>query len=149
MTEAIAEMRRAFAALSLGNVELPQRTQLRVGATRGTSLVMPCYGAAEGGSGGEALVVKVASVFPGNPARDLPTINGAVLVLDPRTGIPEAVMDGGSLTALRTGAASGLATKLLAAEEARVLAVIGAGGQARAQIEAVCAVRPIEEVRVF
>jgi ornithine cyclodeaminase len=73
-------------------------------------------------------MVKVASVFPGNLEREMATINGAVLVLDPETGVPEAVMDAGSLTAIRTAAASGLATRLLAPRDARVLAVIGAGG---------------------
>ena len=149
MAEAITEMERAFAVLARGAVELPQRTQLRVAGERGTSLIMPCHAADERGSGGEALMVKVASVFPGNLEREMATINGAVLVLDPETGVPEAVMDAGSLTAIRTAAASGLATRLLAPRDARVLAVIGAGGQARSQLAAVCAVRPIEEVRVY
>ena len=149
MAEAITEMERAFALLARGAVELPQRTQLQVAGELGTSLIMSCYAADPDGTAGEALMVKVASVFPGNLEREIATINGAVLVLDPETGVPEAMMDGGSLTAIRTGAASGLATRLLAPKDARILAVVGAGGQARSQVAAVCAVRPINEVRVY
>jgi ornithine cyclodeaminase len=72
-----------------------------------------------------------------------------VLALDAYTGQPLALMDGTSLTALRTGAASGLATDLLARPDSSILAVIGAGVQARTQIEAVCAVRPISEIRIY
>jgi ornithine cyclodeaminase len=93
--------------------------------------------------------VKVVSVYPGNPARGLPTINARVLVLDAQTGKLLALIDGTSLTALRTGAASGLATQLLARDDAQILGVIGAGAQARTQIEAVCVVRPISEIRVY
>jgi ornithine cyclodeaminase len=91
---------------------------------------------------------KVVSVFSGNAARGLPVVTAAVLLLDSTTGLPRALLDGTFLTALRTGAASGLATRLLARERASVLAVFGAGVQARTQIEAVREVRPIREVRV-
>jgi len=93
--------------------------------------------------------VKIVSVCPDNPTHDLPTIHAAVLVTDAQTGALLALMEGGVLTALRTGAASGLATDLLAIPEASTLAVIGAGVQARTQIAGVCAVRPITKIRVF
>jgi ornithine cyclodeaminase len=93
--------------------------------------------------------VKVVSVYPDNARYGLPIVIATVIVLDAETGQPRALMDGTYLTALRTGAASGLATDLLAKADATVLGVIGAGAQARTQIEAVLAVRPIEEIRVF
>jgi ornithine cyclodeaminase len=94
------------------------------------------------------LGVKVVSVFAGNRALGLPTIHALVLMVDPATGVPRAVLDGTWLTALRTGAASGVATRHLARRDARVLTVFGAGVQARSQIEAVRCVRSVEEVRV-
>jgi ornithine cyclodeaminase len=93
--------------------------------------------------------LKVVSVFPHNPARHgLPSIHALVVLIDAETGRPAAVLDGTYLTALRTGAASGAATRILARPDARVLAMFGAGAQAPAQVQAVCAVRPIERVWV-
>jgi ornithine cyclodeaminase/alanine dehydrogenase-like protein (mu-crystallin family) len=89
------------------------------------------------------------SVFPGNPARGLPLIHAVVIVVDAETGRPVALMDGTYLTALRTGAASGAATELLARPGTRVAAIFGAGAQARTQLEAICTVRPIEKVWVY
>lgn len=109
----------------------------------GVSLFMPGHL-----DGATALGIKVVSVFEGNPARGLPAIRGAVLLLDPDSGAPLALLAAGALTALRTAAASALATDLLAAPDASVLTVFGAGPQARAQIEAIRAVRPIREVRI-
>jgi ornithine cyclodeaminase/alanine dehydrogenase-like protein (mu-crystallin family) len=98
---------------------------------------------------GEHFGLKVVSVVPDNIGRDLPTIHALVTLLDAATGAPRAVMDGEVLTAIRTGAASGVATDLLARAEASVVAVIGAGVQARRQVEAVCCVRTIREVLIF
>ncbi len=102
---------------------------------------MPAFSAATGGLG-----QKVVSVFGKNPSRGLPTIHALVTLFDAETGEPRALLEGGFLTALRTGAVTGLATDLLARPSARVLTVFGAGAQAATQIEAVCAVRPIETV---
>ena len=87
----------------------------------------------------EALVVKVVSVFGRNAALGLPAVVGAVLVLEPHTGRPVALLEGSVLTAIRTGTASGAATDLLSRPDSQVVAVIGAGVQARTQLEAVCA----------
>ena len=95
------------------------------------------------------LAVKVVSVFPQNSQLGLPTIHALVLAIDAATGKPLALLEGGSLTAIRTGAVSGAATDLLARPDARSVAIIGSGVQARTQLEAVCTVRAIEEVRVF
>jgi len=142
MPEAIAAVRAGFIALSAGKAEVPLRTVLNT--PDGLTLYMPAYIQGEPVS-----TVKVVSVYTQNPARGLPTINAAVLVLDATTGVPIAMMEGATLTALRTGAASGVATELLAKAEAKILGVIGAGAQARTQIEAVCAVRPIQQIRVY
>lgn len=139
MPAAIAAMRDAFAQLARGAVAMPERAVLGVPEHGGTTLVMPAY-LPESAS----LGLKVVSVFPGNAARQLPVVSAAVLLLDPATGLPLALMDGTYLTALRTGAASGLAADLLARPDARVVALFGAGGQAPHQLEAISRVRRIE-----
>jgi ornithine cyclodeaminase len=141
MTDAIEAMASAFGQLSSGRAEIPLRTP--VDAERGVSLFMPGYLRDTRVLGG-----KIVSVFGDNPAVGLPVVTAAVLLLDSATGLPRALLDGTALTALRTGAASGLATRLLARPDASVLSVFGAGVQARTQIEAVRAVRPIREIRV-
>jgi ornithine cyclodeaminase len=93
--------------------------------------------------------VKIASIYPNNPDRSLPTVNACILAFDAVTGLPVALMDGTTLTAIRTGAGAGLATDLLARADSRILGVIGAGAQARTQIEAICAVRDIHQIRVY
>lgn len=105
---------------------------------------MPCYI-----PGGDYFGIKTANVFPGNRSRGLPVINSQYHLYSAETGLLLATMDGALLTKLRTGAASGLATELLADKNASILAVFGTGVQAESQIEAVCCVRPIEEVLVF
>lgn len=141
MPAAIEAMREAFAQLTQGRAEVPLRTPVHTPA--GVTLFMPGYLAGSGD-----LAQKIVSIYPDNQALGLPVINGLVIVLDPATGVPRAILDGGTLTAIRTGAASGLATDLLARPESRVLALFGAGGQAYDQVAAVRAVRPIEEVRI-
>jgi alanine dehydrogenase len=141
MPAAIGVMRTAFAQLASGMAELPERVALSVLDQGATTLVMPAYLRT-----GRELGLKVVGVFPDNTARGLPTVPATVLLLDAATGLPLALMDGTYLTALRTGAASGLATDLLARPEARVAALFGAGGQAPYQLEAVCRVRRIERV---
>jgi ornithine cyclodeaminase/alanine dehydrogenase-like protein (mu-crystallin family) len=140
MPEAIEAVREGFIALSSGQADVPVRGALDT--PDGVLLTMPSHL-------GDTCVVKVVSVNPGNRARNLSVIHASVLVIDARTGIPQALMDGRVLTAIRTGAASGLATDLLALPDAHILGVIGAGVQTRTQIEAVCAVRPISEIRIY
>ncbi len=141
MPDAIALMKAAFAELSAGRTDSPLRTVIPIPAAAGDALFMPAHVPAM-----DALGLKVVSVFKNNPARDLPVIHALVCLLDGETGQPLAIMDGTYLTALRTGAASGAATDLLARPDSRVLAAIGAGAQGATQIAAVCAVRPIERV---
>ncbi len=146
MSVAIEGMKRAFAALSQGNVEMPLRTHLSVEAHQGVSLIMP---ALVNDGQGESLAVKVVSLFDRNAEKGLARIQAAVMALDPQTGRPMALLEGVTLTAIRTGAASGAGTDLLARKESRTAAIFGAGVQARTQLEAICTVRPIETVWVF
>lgn len=144
MAAAVDAMAEAFTAVSAGRVAMPLRLGVEAPAAGGTTLFMPAHDPGLGYT-----VLKMVSVYPGNPARGLPAINGMVILVDGATGQPVAVMDGAALTALRTGAASGAATRALAREDAAVLAVLGAGAQAPYQALAVCAVRPIRQVRIY
>jgi ornithine cyclodeaminase len=144
MQEAIAAMKQAFRQLSAGEAVMPARTHIAASAPPGDALFMPSYLPAVGKMG-----IKVVTVYGENPARGLPRIQAIMLVLDAATGSPIAAMDGTSLTAIRTGAASGVATDLLARPDATVAAIFGSGPQARTQLEAVCAVRRIQRAAVF
>lgn len=144
MREAVEAMKRAFAQLSTGQAEVPLRVPLHVPRHNGLTLFMPAYLAAD-----DRMAVKIVSVFNDNPARGLPLIHALVVVVDAETGQPAAVLEGGYLTALRTGAASGAATDLLARPDAATATIFGAGVQARTQLEAVCAVRPIRQAWVY
>ena len=141
MSGAIEAMRTAFTALGDGSATVPLRLALET--EYGVSLFMPAHLAEQGSAG-----AKVVSVNPGNAAQGIPVINAGVLVFDPVTGLPRALMDGTWLTALRTGAIGGLAADLLAREDASTVALFGAGVQARTQLEAVRCVRAITDVRV-
>ena len=139
MDDAIAAVRSAFGQLSSGQAAVPVRTQWP--GDGGTSLVMPAYLPADRGLG-----AKIVSVFPNNPARGLPTVTALVALLQADTGQPVALLDGTYLTAVRTGAASGVATDLLTPPGADTLALFGAGAQARTQLLAICTVRSIRTV---
>lgn len=144
MSLAIESVKQAFISLSLGEAVLPLRTQLPVRNQEGITLFMPAYLPSI-----ESLGAKIVSVFPKNIESNLPTIHALVVLCNAKTGKPTAVMDGTYLTALRTGAASGLATELLSRKNTRTAAVIGAGIQSRTQLEAVCCVRDIHSVWVY
>ncbi|MBN1222484.1 MAG: hypothetical protein JXB23_04510 [Candidatus Aminicenantes bacterium] len=144
MSLAIESVKEAFVQLSRGEAEVPLRTQVPVTEAGGISLFMPAYLKAS-----HSLGAKIVSVFPKNSEKSLPTIHALVIVIDARTGRTEAVMDGTYLTALRTGAAAGLATDLLSKTDSAVAAVFGAGTQGRTQLEAVCVVRAITKVWIF
>ena len=146
MNEAIEAMKSAYAALSDGKAVVPLRTRLSIPDSEALSLFMPAYvHSAEG----QALAIKVVSLFPTNPARGLAYIQAAVLVLDPETGQAIALLEGSSLTAIRTGAAGGAAIDLLARKDSKIAAIFGAGAQGRTQLEAACAARKIETAFVF
>jgi alanine dehydrogenase len=144
MAEAIQCMKDAFAQVSLGQAVMPPRQHLAIPEHQANVLFMPSY-LPQGGH----LGLKLITLCDGNPGRGLPRIQALVLLFDAATGRPRAVLDGAVLTAIRTGAASGAATDVLARADARIVAVLGSGVQARTQLEAVRAVRAIQEVRVF
>ena len=132
----------AYRDVAAGRDRSPRRS--RVALDDGDLLLMP--GVREGGGGSS---VKLVTVMPRNAGRGLPTVQAVVVWFDADTGRPLALIDGGTLTAMRTGAASGVASRLLARPDARTLAMIGAGAQAEWQVRAILAARPIERVLVY
>lgn len=125
---------------------MPLRTRLSIPNSSALSLFMPAYVRS---AKDEALAIKVVSLFPTNPVRGLAYIQAAVLVFDPGTGRAIALLEGSSLTAIRTGAAGGAAIDLLARQDSKVAAIFGAGAQGRTQLAAACAARKIETAFVF
>ncbi len=142
MPKAIDAMRHAYGQLSAGKVTAPPR--LHLSTDKGVTLIMPAFLPERSEFG-----IKVVSVYDDNPILNLPRITATVLVLDPTTGSPKAFMDGASLTAIRTGAGGGLAADLLARKDAKKVGLFGAGVQARAQLQAVMAVRDIANVNLI
>ena len=147
MRTAVELMKTVFAAYSAGETVTPLRTPVNMPDGRGVTLFMPAFVPA-GDATPAAVGAKIVSVFSGNPARGLPTINAIVVLVDPETGVPLGILEGATITALRTGAVSGAATDLLARPDASTLAIVGAGAQGVTQAAAVCAVRDIREIRV-
>lgn len=146
MKQVIAAMKGAYASLSDGTAVVPLRTRLQIPSHDAVSLFMPAYVKSDTG---EALAIKVVSLYPNNPSRGLKYIQAAVLVLESDTGRAIALLEGSTLTAIRTGAGSGAAIDLLARKDSRVVAIFGAGAQGRTQLEAACNTRDIETVFVF
>jgi alanine dehydrogenase len=146
MNDAMGAVEDAFRQLAQGNVEMPQRTVIRVTPHGGTHLAMPAYI----GGDMDALALKVVTVYPRNPTEHhLPTTIGLLVLSDPSSGAPLAVMDATHLTAMRTGAVSGVATKYLARPDARRAGIFGAGVQAQTQLVAVNCVRRLEGAWVY
>jgi ornithine cyclodeaminase/alanine dehydrogenase-like protein (mu-crystallin family) len=138
MAAAVDALEEAFRSLNPGRSG-PLRTHVETPA--GTLLLMPGFG--EAGVG-----VKLVSLTPANPERDLPFIHASYVLFDAETQAPEAVLDGSAVTALRTAAVSGLATRFLARPDAARLVIFGAGVQATSHLDAMCAVRPITDLVV-
>lgn len=141
MADAVELMKVAFRELSAGRALAPVRAVVAIGDANSMMLSMPGYVPSEGAAG-----IKIVSFFGGNAGSDLPVIHALVYMIDAETGVPLGIMEGGYVTALRTGAVSGAATDLLARPESSTLAVIGTGVQGVTQAAAVCAVRPITRI---
>lgn len=143
MEDAIEADKEAYALFAKGSSDVPLRTQIR-GAHDGTFLFMPAYAKEM-----DCASVKIVNIFPHNKERNLPTATGQILVMDGKTGIVEAILDGTYVTQVRTGAASGAAFSLLAKKECRKGAVIGTGSQAFHQVEGMITARDLEEVWIY
>jgi ornithine cyclodeaminase len=146
MDQTIAAMKDAFAALSNGTAVSPLRTHVAIPSRNALSLFMPAYLKTDST---EALAVKVVSLYPNNPPRGLAYIQAAVLVFDPETGRAIALLEGSTLTAIRTGAGSGAAIDLLARKDSKVAAIFGAGPQGKTQLQAACSARNIETAYIY
>lgn len=143
MAECIGVMEEALASLARGEASLPLRSVLRLPERSGLLGLMP---AALPES--NVLGVKVITVFPGNEGTELDTHQGAVLLFEAGRGRLLAILDATSITAIRTAAVSGVATRLLAREDAESLTLVGSGVQARTHLEAMLLVRRLRRVRV-
>ena len=144
MPECIDVMADVLKMLAGGDAILPLRTMLILPDEKNLMGLMPAY------LGGiKSVGVKVITAFPSNYGSEYDTHQGVVLLFDTQHGLLRAIVDGTSVTALRTAAVSGVATRLLARADASDLAILGAGTQARTHLAAMLSVRPIKRVRVF
>ena len=146
MPAAIDAVADAYRSVYQGEAEVPVRSNIPVAAYEGSLMTMPAYL----GGDVDALGAKLISFYGTNPAkRGLPAIQGKVVLFDAETGGLRALIDAESVTALRTGAAGGVAARYLARADARTLTIFGSGAQAPFQVEAAICERPIEQVLVL
>jgi alanine dehydrogenase len=143
LDELIDALAVAHADLSAGRASMPQRIAAEVEQRDAILAAMPAFLPSAG-----ALTTKLVTLFPGNAGSPLPTHQAVIVAFDPETGEPRALLDGTAITAIRTGAASALSTRLLAREDASILALLGAGVQARSHARAIARVRPLAEIRI-
>jgi ornithine cyclodeaminase len=144
MPDCIDAMAQALLALSQADAVLPLRTMVWMPDKSGLLGLMPAYLGVP-----KSLGLKVISYLPRNHGSERDSHQGVVLLFDTETGTPLAMIDASSITAIRTAAVSGLATRLLARPDAGDLAILGSGVQASAHLEAMRAVRPLRRVRVW
>ncbi|OOM73687.1 L-lysine cyclodeaminase [Clostridium puniceum] len=143
LQDSISAVKDAFELFSMNKVQVPLRTHIVEERGNGTFLCMPSYCADE-----NVACVKVLSVFPANIQKGLPSIDAQILIMNAETGVIEGILDGSYITKLRTGAASGAALDILAKKECKKGALIGTGGQAPTQLEAMIVARKLEEIHV-
>lgn len=139
----IDAMAPAMADLSAGRASVPDRVAALVPDRDAFLAAMPGFLPSAG-----VLMTKLVSLFPHNDGTRLPTHQALIVAFDPNTGEPAAMLDGTAITAARTGACSALSARLLAREDASVLAVLGTGVQARSHARAICRVLSIQQIRV-
>jgi alanine dehydrogenase len=145
MDDTLKAVEMAFRAKGQGNIQLPPKMYLYYETHNGDLRVMPSYIPSLDISG-----VKVVNVHPNNPKKyKLPSVMATILLVNPANGYPIGVLDGTWITTMRTGAASGVASKYLARPDASVLALVGAGAQAETQLEAILKVRKIKKVKLY
>src|SRR5205823_8414755 len=142
MADLIPAMEKALIDYSAGKVTQPVRSVIKVDPPGGFLGLMPALTP-------DGLGLKAVTFYPSNAERGIPTHMATILLVDPQTGAPLAVMDGRLITEMRTAAVSAAATKLLAQPNAKILAILGSGVQARSHAEALQLVRQFEEIRVW
>lgn len=142
MKAAIETQKQAYTAVATRTANLPRRTPVTIPDQEAVTLFMPARIENDLGA-------KIVSVFPKNIAKGRPLIHGLIIMIDSETGQPAALLDATYLTALRTAAGAGAATAILARPDARIVAIIGSGALARTHILAICAIRPVSEVRIY
>jgi ornithine cyclodeaminase/alanine dehydrogenase-like protein (mu-crystallin family) len=142
MTDLIPAMEKALIVFSAGKVTQPVRSVIKVDPPGGFLGLMPALTP-------EGLGLKAVTFYPSNADRGIPTHMATIFLVEPQTGTPLAIMDGRLITEMRTAAVSAVATKLLAAPDARILGILGSGVQARSHLEALRLVRQFEEIRVW
>ena len=143
--ECAEAMAAVLAAHARGEALMPLRSVASFDGAAGFLGTMPAWR----GGGEPVFSLKSVCVMPGNPARGLDAHQGTVTLFDGTTGVPRAILNASAVTAVRTAAVSAVATRLLARPQARVLAILGAGVQARAHVRALAGVREFESVRVY
>ncbi|HJT17034.1 MAG TPA: ornithine cyclodeaminase family protein [Thermoanaerobaculia bacterium] len=141
MRDCIRAMEEALADLACGKAANPLRNLLRADGAPGILGMMPAFRGDYG--------IKEVCVYPGNPSRGLDTHLGCVILHDGETGAPKLIANASAITAIRTAAVSAVATRLLAREDAHVLAIVGFGVQGKSHLEAIPLVRDVKEVRIF
>lgn len=144
MKDAVEADKQAFSIYSEGGSVVPLRVNVGVPKYEGSTLFMPGYVEEL-----DSMGVKIVSVFPRNPEKGKPSVPATMVLIDGTSGEVCCILDGTYLTQLRTGAAAGAATDVLARPDAKIGALIGTGGQAITQLEAMLTVRNLTEVRVF
>jgi ornithine cyclodeaminase/alanine dehydrogenase-like protein (mu-crystallin family) len=144
MSDLIPAMEKALIDFSADKVTQPVRSVIKVDVAAATGFLglMPALTP-------EGLGLKAVTFYPSNAERGIPTHMATIFLVDPKTGTPLAIMDGRLITEMRTAAVSAAATKLLAAPESKILAILGSGVQARSHVEALRLVRQFEEIRVW
>ena len=142
MADLIPAMEKALIDFSKGKVTQPVRSVINLNPPGGFLGLMPALTP-------HGLGLKAVTFYPSNAERGIPTHMATIFLVDPETGTPLAIMDGRLITEMRTAAVSAAATKLLAAPESKILAILGSGVQARSHVEALRLVRRFEEIRVW
>jgi ornithine cyclodeaminase/alanine dehydrogenase-like protein (mu-crystallin family) len=142
MSELIPAMEKALIEFSAGKVTQPVRSVINIDPPGGFLGFMPAHTA-------DGLGLKAVTFYPSNAERGIPTHMATIFLVDPETGTPLAIMDGRLITEMRTAAVSAAATKLLASPDAKILAILGSGVQARSHVEALRCVRKFQEIRVW
>ena len=142
MADLIPAMEKALIDFSAGKVTQPVRSVIKVDPPGGFLGLMPALTR-------NGLGLKAVTFYPSNTERGIPTHMATIFLVDPQTGSPLAIMDGRLITEMRTAAVSAAATKLLASPDAKILAILGSGVQARSHMEALRLVRRFDEIRVW